>query len=335
MIKFFMMIILFPILFISPFIAISMNSWFTIWMILELNLLSFIPFIIFFNKYFKECSLKYFIIQASSSSIFIFFSIINSLMNFNMLNNKINYLIIIMLNLTILMKLGSAPFHSWFINLMNNLSWLNCFILASWQKIIPLMLLSFNFNKFIIIYSALLSSIISSILGNNHQALRMIMSFSSIINLSWMLIILMFSNKLLMLFFILYLLNNISLMMMFNYLNIFYINQMIMLKNNFKYYLMINFFSLANLPPFLGFIMKWSSIIILSMTLNHLLLLIFIMMSLMSFLFYTRIMLSLLLFYKFYNKINLIKFYKMNFKFIKILIYCSPLMLWLMNSWIF
>ena len=51
----------------------------------------------------------------------------------------------------LLIKTGAAPVHSWFPRVIQGLSWRNCFILITVQKIAPLILIYYliNFNVFL------------------------------------------------------------------------------------------------------------------------------------------------------------------------------------------
>nr|YP_010701996.1 NADH dehydrogenase subunit 2 [Brachytarsina amboinensis]WCL18784.1 NADH dehydrogenase subunit 2 [Brachytarsina amboinensis] len=103
---------------------------------------------------------------------------------------------------SLMMKLGSAPFHYWFIDVMENISWNNNLILMTWQKLAPLILISYMMNKIIIIY-IILSLMISTIKGINQTSIRKLMAYSSVNNLSWMLSS-MNNHKLMMIYFLIY-----------------------------------------------------------------------------------------------------------------------------------
>jgi len=90
----------------GTFVAVSASSWFTAWLGLELNLLSFIPLISSkSNLYSSEAALKYFLIQALGSAL-----ILAAAPGF--LLNLIEPQVIILSAL--LLKIGAAPVHFWF-----------------------------------------------------------------------------------------------------------------------------------------------------------------------------------------------------------------------------
>nr|UEP15838.1 NADH dehydrogenase subunit 2 [Glanycus foochowensis] len=294
------------ILFFSSLVSISSNSWFGCWIGLEINLLSFIPLISNLNNMFSsEASLKYFLIQSIASINFLFLILLK--MNIMIEMNFISILI----NSSLLMKMGAVPFHFWFPNIIEGLSWWNCFILMTWQKITPMILLSYYFNKNFIMFITILNAIIGAIGGLNQTSLRKLMAFSSINNLSWMLISILISENLWIFFFFMYSFMISIICFIFNNLNIYFINQLFMFNMNYliKISFLINFLSLGGLPPFLGFLPKWIVINFMIMNKFYLLTFIFILMSLIMLYFYIRITFSSLMF----NYLKL-KWFKMNIK---------------------
>nr|NP_803437.1 NADH dehydrogenase subunit 2 [Antheraea pernyi]YP_009693823.1 NADH dehydrogenase subunit 2 [Antheraea pernyi x Antherea roylei]AAO53273.1 NADH dehydrogenase subunit 2 [Antheraea pernyi]QEI03759.1 NADH dehydrogenase subunit 2 [Antheraea pernyi x Antherea roylei]QOJ46173.1 NADH dehydrogenase subunit 2 [Antheraea pernyi]QPP20654.1 NADH dehydrogenase subunit 2 [Antheraea pernyi]QZJ45833.1 NADH dehydrogenase subunit 2 [Antheraea pernyi] len=277
------------ILFFSTLIAISSNSWFGCWIGLEINLLSFIPLISSpFNLLASEASLKYFLIQSIASINFLFVILLKMTFFKNFLMDNF---FSIMISSSMLMKMGSAPFHFWFPNIVEGLSWFNNFILMTWQKITPMILLSYYFNKNFLYTMIIFNIIIGAIGGLNQISLRKLMAFSSINNLGWMLFAIMISENLWIFYFTMYsFLISIMCFFFFN-LNMFFINQLFI--NNIspliKINLLINFLSLGGLPPFLGFFPKWIMINFLMNNKFYLLTFLFVMMSLIIIFFYIRI----------------------------------------------
>nr|YP_009938302.1 NADH dehydrogenase subunit 2 [Lethe helle]QNU07721.1 NADH dehydrogenase subunit 2 [Lethe helle] len=286
-------------LFFSTLISISSNSWLGCWIGLEINLLSFIPLITNPNNLMNsEASLKYFLIQTIASINFLFSIILNL---FLMKNFILDNLISILINSSLLMKMGSAPFHFWFPNIMEGLSWLNCYILMTWQKITPMILLSYYFNINFLMFILILNVLVGAIGGFNQTSLRKLMAFSSINNLGWMLSALLISENLWMTYFFLYSFLISIMCFLFYMLNIFYINQMFNFNINFsiKFSIMINFLSLGGLPPFLGFFPKWLIINYLIMNKLYIISFFFIFMSLIMLIFYIRIIYSSFMFFSF------------------------------------
>nr|YP_010132029.1 NADH dehydrogenase subunit 2 [Periscepsia handlirschi]QQD89763.1 NADH dehydrogenase subunit 2 [Periscepsia handlirschi] len=279
----------FVILMMGSLISISANTWLSAWMGLEINLLSFMPLMSDNKLMSTESSLKYFLVQALASSVLLF-SVILYMMNVKN-NNSMNYMYMLV-TASLLLKSGSAPFHFWFPSVMEGLTWLNALILLTWQKVAPLMLISYILYKPLIIISIILSSIIGAMGGLNQTSLRKLMAYSSINHLSWMLTAMNNSNLVWMIYFIIYSFMNFTMIYLFNMFKISYINQLFiyfMKSKNMKIFFMLNLMSLGGLPPFLGFLPKLIVIQTLCMNKQFILLTIMIFMSLITLYYYLRL----------------------------------------------
>ncbi|YP_001425539.1 NADH dehydrogenase subunit 2 (mitochondrion) [Lucilia sericata] len=282
-------IMFFGILMMGTLISISANSWLGAWMGLEINLLAFIPLMSDDKLMSTEASLKYFLTQALASSVFLF-AVILFLLNSSKTNS--NYFMEMMIFSSLLLKSGSAPFHFWFPNVMEGLSWTNALILMTWQKIAPLMLISYIIFKPLIITSIILSSLIGALGGLNQTSLRKLMAYSSINHLGWMLAAMYNSNLLWMTYFLFYSFLSFAMIFMFNMFKTSHINQLFSLffhSKVMKFFLFFNLLSLGGLPPFLGFFPKW--IVIQSLTINNQLFLLtfMVLMTLITLYFYMRL----------------------------------------------
>lgn len=305
--------IFFIILICGSLITISSNSWLRAWIGLEINLLSFIPLINDSKKNLisSESSLKYFLTQAFASSILLF-AIIILLIIFNLnwiIINNFNELLILS---TLLLKNGAAPFHFWFPGVIEGLNWINALILITWQKIAPLILISYNWNYYFFIITIILSSLIGALGGLNQISLRKLIAFSSINHLGWILIAIIRNELLWLLYFFIYSFISISIVLLFNNFKLFYFNQIFnfsLINPIIKFFIFLNLLSLGGLPPFLGFLPKW--LVIQNLTyINHFFLLfIVICLTLITLYYYLR--LSYRIFILNYNKNSwlLINFY--------------------------
>lgn len=295
------------ILFFRTLISISSNSWLGCWIGLEINLLRFIPLISKSNNLLNsEASLKYFLTQSIASINFLI-SII--LLIIFVKNFEINYIFSILINSSLLIKIGSVPFHFWFPNIIEGLSWFNCFILITWQKISPIIILSYYINNKFIILITIFNVIIGALGGFNQLSLRKLIAFSSINNLGWLLISLIIRENLWLTYLILYSFLISIICILFYILNIFYLNQLYNFNINFpiKISILINLFSLGGLPPFIGFFPKW---IVINFLLNFnffIISFVFIIISLIILFLYIRIVYSSFIF--FYFKIKWLKIF--------------------------
>nr|QOY24534.1 NADH dehydrogenase subunit 2 [Anabolia furcata] len=309
-------ILFLSLMMISTIFSISSMSMINIWMGMEVNLISFIPIMINKNNNFSsESMMSYFLIQSISSANFLFSSllVISLTKWFNLMLFK-TLIIIFMMNISLMMKLGAAPFHFWFPKTMKGLNWMNCFILSTWQKILPMITLSYCFMKNLLMLIAVISVIIGSIMGLMQTSLQMIMTYSSISHIGWMLMSLMLKLNVWSIYLIIYSFINYILMYFFKIMNMYTLNQMYSNKNSnlIKYFIMINLLSLSGLPPLLGFLPKW--MVINLMINNNLILITFIliMMSLINMYFYLRITYTYFMLNFFENKFYSTQFNQMN-----------------------
>nr|YP_010999359.1 NADH dehydrogenase subunit 2 [Cricotopus dentatus]WPM93205.1 NADH dehydrogenase subunit 2 [Cricotopus dentatus] len=282
---------------IGTMIAISSTSWFSIWMGLEINLLSFIPLMMSpKNLFSSESSLKYFLTQALASSIFLFSIILLYLF----LNLKFNlvYYNFMLISSTMMLKSGTAPFHFWFPSVMEGLSWYSNLILMTWQKIAPLMILSYCLSLNLLIVIIIFSMLFGSLGGINQTSLRKLMAFSSINHLGWMMGGMMNSENLWFMYFLFYCFLNFSIVYLFNNFKLFNINQTFKMFNSNKFMnisLFLLLLSLGGLPPFLGFMPKWLIIELMVSNNMFLVLSFMLVMTLITLYFYLRIAYSALL----------------------------------------
>nr|WEB57920.2 NADH dehydrogenase subunit 2 [Luciola kagiana] len=285
------------ILIMSTLISISSYSWLSMWIGLEMNLLAIIPIIQNKNILSSESSIKYFITQALASTM-IMMSIIMMMWKLNLNSNfNMNSNLLMIMNTSLLLKMGMAPVHFWFPEVLEGLNWNNCMLMLTWQKITPMVLLMYN-TKFNMFFSIIIISgvIISSIMSMNQISIRKIMAFSSINHMSWMLAGMMMEKTVWILYFIIYSVMTMNICLMLK--NIFYLNQLfptLNMNSSMKMFFMLNFMSLSGIPPFLGFLPKW--MVIQTMIENNMFMMamIMIMFTLVMIYVYMRITMSTLI----------------------------------------
>nr|UPL66076.1 NADH dehydrogenase subunit 2 [Idiostolus sp.] len=306
-------LLFFLILIISSLIAISATNWLTFWMSLEMNLIAFIPLIMTSkDKNSSEAMMIYFLVQSIGSMIMLMIVMINSLIMAP--SNLINLMLTSGLMVSLLLKLGAAPFHFWLPELMNKLNWVNCTILMTWQKITPMIIINsiINLNQKMLFMTIILSVIVGAVGGLNQTSLRKIMAFSSINHLGWMLTFMMTQNSW-MKYLIIYSIMIISACMFFNHYNIYYLTQLIFYSSSMmeKFTYIIIMMSMGGLPPFMGFLPKWMVIQSVMEYNMFNLLFILVMSSLLTLFYYLRLMSFLLLNYsttvKWFVNININK----------------------------
>lgn len=292
--------ILFTIsLILGTLISVASYSWIGIWIGLEINLLSIIPLIDKKeNSLSSESSLKYFITQTLASSILLFRIIIISIKmsNFAIIKNNL----IIIINSILLTKIGAAPFHFWFPEIMEGIRWINRIIILTWQKIAPILILMVNIRsiKFITII-IIASIIIGGILGLNQTNLRKIIAYSSINHIGWIISSFILNFNLWLIYFIIYTITRTIIIFFFKRINSFSINQLISsIKINeiLKLSFLLNFLRFGGIPPFLGFFPKW---LIINQIMNGRIILLgisIVILTLITIYYYIRIILRSLIY---------------------------------------
>nr|YP_009185983.1 NADH dehydrogenase subunit 2 [Sphaeridium bipustulatum]ALO70936.1 NADH deshydrogenase subunit 2 [Sphaeridium bipustulatum] len=279
----------------STLITISSQSWLGMWIGLEINLLSFIPLINSAkNKMFTEASIKYFVIQAlASSTVLMSIVVVPSLSA--ILGDEF---ITMIMNSALFMKMGAAPFHFWFPEVIEGLSWLNALILLTWQKIAPMVILSYNLSLNLTVGVIIACMMISGFMGINQISLRKIMAYSSINHLGWMVSSMLYDQTIWVIYFIIYSLMSVNIILVLNKFNLFYLKQLFYhMKTNksMKLFFIMNFMSLGGLPPFIGFFPKWITIHALVTNSAYLLAFLMIVLTLFTLFFYIRITFSSIL----------------------------------------
>nr|WEI30815.1 NADH dehydrogenase subunit 2 [Rhipicephalus turanicus] len=270
------------VIIISILTSLSSNSWFIFWLMMEINMMSFIPIMNEFKLKNYNSMITYFIIQSFSSSLFFVSSFQYSLFNMSLFFNLIN--------ISILIKLGMIPFHFWLILISESLTFYSLLILLTIQKIIPLLIIEKFMNKSMIPLFVL-SSLMASIMAMKHKLMKKILILSSISHQGWILCLIakkmnFWISYLIMYSTIIYTIITNCKAVNFNSLNNLMSNKMsIKMKNT----MIMSMMSLAGMPPFLGFFMKIVAILYL-IKMNLIFMIILIISSLINLFFYLRIL---------------------------------------------
>nr|QBG38537.1 NADH dehydrogenase subunit 2 [Acropyga acutiventris] len=270
-----------------------------IWFFMEINNFLFICYMSLKSNN-KKMIFMYYMIQIMASLMMIFPLISN-----NFFMNNIN-LLTINFYLSMMLKLGIPPFHLWMPMMSLYLSWEIIFIILSIQKIIPLYIISIIVMKNSIFYYLILSSAFMSVYKMiNLLNLKILLTYSSINQTSWMLFLIFIKNLFWLNYMIIYtliLFVTSYFLSFFKFSLTFFFNNNLSLNFNLMYLLLP--LNLASIPPLSFFLFKWMNIFISIFNSN--LHIIFIMM----------IMNSFILIYIYINIMNLILFFNLiNIKF--------------------
>nr|QXM27192.1 NADH dehydrogenase subunit II [Mimus saturninus] len=246
-------------------ITISSNHWITAWAGLEINTLAVLPLI---SKSHHpraiEAATKYFLVQAAASALILFSGMTNA---WNTGQWDITQLTCptscTILTTAIAMKLGLAPFHFWFPEVLQGCSLLTGLLLSTAMKFPPIVLLfmtSQSLNPALLTTMAILSAALGGWAGLNQTQTRKILAFSSISHLGWMAAIIIYSPKLALLNFYLYAMMTAAVFLTLNSIKTLKLSTLMTTWTKtpaLSAMLMLTLLSLAGLPPLTGFLPKW------------------------------------------------------------------------------
>nr|AFH55643.1 NADH dehydrogenase subunit 2 [Dendrocincla fuliginosa] len=246
-------------------ITISSNHWVMAWTGLEINTLAILPLI---SKSHHpraiEAATKYFLVQAAASTLLLFSSTTNALFtgqwDITQLTHPISCLL---LTTAISIKLGLAPFHFWFPEVLQGSPLTTGLLLATAMKFPPITLLlmtSSSLNYTLLTILAITSAALGGWMGLNQTQIRKIMAFSSISHLGWMTVIIIYNPKLTLITFYLYCMMTAAIFLTLKATKILKLSSMMIAWTkipSLSAILMLTLLSLAGLPPLTGFLPKW------------------------------------------------------------------------------
>nr|YP_010872940.1 NADH dehydrogenase subunit 2 [Pheidole malinsii]WGV34126.1 NADH dehydrogenase subunit 2 [Pheidole malinsii] len=286
-----------PSIMILSMMSLFFTDLILIWLILEItNFLFICAMNMSMNN--KKMIFFYFMIQIMASFIIMFSIIINSIISKN-------NLIIFLLIMALTMKLSIPPLHLWLPLISKFMPWNMLLILLTLQKIIPFYLMSLiSLHLYLLYLLIILCSIIPPYMMLNMTNFKMLMSYSSINQSSWMILLIYMKNIIWLKYFLFYSVITLSLF------TIMHTSKLTMslnyLKSHFSFNLLfiILMFNMSGLPPFSFFYMKWFSMFIFLKSSNMLIILLLMMFSSLMLLYiYVNMMINMFFISKMKSKL--------------------------------
>nr|URZ95337.1 NADH dehydrogenase subunit 2 [Gekko cf. albofasciolatus] len=246
-------------------ITMSSHHWLMAWLGLELNTLSILPIISKpHHPRATEAATKYFLIQAMAAALIMFASTLNAWQTGHWsITNMTNKITITMITLALLFKLGVAPMHAWYPEILQGLTLTTAMIMATWQKLAPtalLYMIHMHLPHHLILMMGLLSTLVGGWLGLNQTQTRKIMAFSSIAHTGWLIITLHLNLALTTMTLLIYIMMTSTMFLALNTTTTKTLTDMGLAWSQSPPLMtmtMISLMSLGGLPPLTGFMPKW------------------------------------------------------------------------------
>lgn len=286
--------------------GISRVDWLGVWFGLEVNLFRAIPlFLGSGSPREAESILKYFLMQGVGSGMLLGGALIN-----------LNYLGVIYVTsllqveisligvcLGIIIKAGLAPFHFWLPRVIRGLRWEACFLLRVWQKVGPLLVI-ISFVEGIMGQALLVrggfSSVIGGLGGFPQTQIRVLLGYSSIGHMGWLVAGGVYRILRAVIYFLLYavirrfLFYFLSVVRITSYKRVCKIFGTV--RIDYLLFLGILILRLAGLPPTIGFSIKWAVVLVVCSIKGFQTIIVLILGSLLRLYYYTCLAFSWYLF---------------------------------------
>jgi NADH-ubiquinone oxidoreductase chain 2 len=200
----------------------------------------------------KQARIKYFLTQASASALMLFGALISNTYPY------FNLLIIF----SLIIKLGIAPCYFWLPHVISNISWINCWILTSLQKIAPILILlnlSYFNSENLMQLSCTLRILIGRLGAFGQSQIRTILAYSSISHIGWITAANLSCLNIALLYFLIYLILVSIVIIPFissDTKSRKYLNRRLINNPTSNFILIMSLINLGGIPPFLGFYPK-------------------------------------------------------------------------------
>nr|AZZ89586.1 NADH dehydrogenase subunit 2 [Cyrtodactylus aunglini]AZZ89587.1 NADH dehydrogenase subunit 2 [Cyrtodactylus aunglini] len=248
----------------STVITMTSHHWLLAWLGLELNTLSVLPIIMKpQNPRAAEATTKYFLIQTTAATMILFSSTMNAWQTGQWAIASSSTTTTLLTTIALMLKLGLAPVHAWYPQVLQGTTMYTALMISTWQKLAPLTLLYMTHNHLnptTLLLIGLLSSLIGGWGGLNQTQTRMIMAFSSIAHMGWLITALTISPSLATLTLLTYMTMTTAMFIPLAFTSAKTITDVSTtwpMSPTTLTAMMITLMSLGGLPPLTGFLPKW------------------------------------------------------------------------------
>nr|ADF59285.1 NADH dehydrogenase subunit 2 [Cyrtodactylus peguensis] len=246
----------------STIITMSSSHWLLAWLGLELNTLSVLPMIIkSHHPRAAEATTKYFMVQATAATLILLASITNTWQTGQWTISHMSTTTALLTTTAIMLKLGISPLHLWYPQVLQGVTMNTALMISTWQKIAPMTLLYMTHHSLcqpVLLTLGLASALVGGWAGLNQTQTRMIMAFSSIAHMGWLLTALALTPSLATLTMITYIITTLATFMPLSTTKtITDVGTAWPLSPTTLAATMIALMSLGGLPPLAGFMPKW------------------------------------------------------------------------------
>uniref|UniRef100_A0AB39CC40 NADH-ubiquinone oxidoreductase chain 2 n=1 Tax=Canarium sp. (in: gastropods) TaxID=2046231 RepID=A0AB39CC40_9CAEN len=255
---------------VGTLFSVSSSHWLGIWAGLEINLIGFLPLLVYQKSMAEsESAVKYFVVQALGSSLLMFGSLSSYSLSFSWdvsMLSSYYILTIFTLSCGLCTKMGLFPFHFWLPSVMAGLPWISCLLLATWQKFAPIFLMSSlldaNLSYWVILIISFMcagSSLMGGVGGMNQTQIRALLAYSSIGHLGWIVFSVLYGDWTMKVYLGIYVFISICIFVSLWYMDLSSMKSLVKFnqKKVLEMGIMVMLMSLGGLPPLLGFISKW------------------------------------------------------------------------------
>ena len=158
------------------YLGLTRSRILLVWVMLELNIIRVLPLLRFDGGVFRgELRIKYFLIQAWGSAIFLVGLLLAQLRDFTGT----------LIELALALKLGAAPLHFWFVRVLRVRRLEVLFLLSTLQKVLPLRIFQWLSRGGLSGLLVVLRALTAGWGIFNHRNLRGILAYSSIFTVAW------------------------------------------------------------------------------------------------------------------------------------------------------